>query len=250
MKEPMAVAYTGTKNLYPAMWAAVKSMLGAGLVDEAHLLIEDDEFPYDYKDLPVFVKNVSGQRYFPPDGPNMDSKFTYMAMIRAALAFEFPYYKRILALDCDTFALRDCREIWNADLDADGGYYFAAALEPERCKPGAASLKYYNIGVCLYNLDLLRKRGKAVEVIEALNRRKFTWLEQDAMSFLCQGWILEVPPTYNSCLPFVKLHDPAQAFIRHFAGKKKWMDYPIAKRWADISVEEVREMRMRNLGRV
>ena len=249
-REPRVAVYTGTENIYRQMWGAAKSMLAVGCVDEVHLLIETDEFPYDTGTLPVYSRNVSKQRYFPADGPNMKSEYTYMAMMRAALAFEFPTLGRILSLDCDTYALKDCREIWNADLDADGGYYLAAAYEPERCKPGTDSLKYCNIGVCLYNLDMLRKRGKAIEVIDALNRRKFTWLDQDAMTFLCQGWILELPPIYNSCLPFVKLHDAKQATIKHFAGKKieRYMKDPIAVKWDEMPLKEVVAMREANYG--
>ena len=250
-KEPKVAVYTGTRNIYDAMWGAAKSMLAVGCVDEVYLLIEDDEFPYDTGSLPVYSRNVSTQRYFDHDGPNMQSEYTYMAMMRAALAFEFPWLKRILSLDCDTYALKDCREIWNADLDANGGYYFAAAYEPERCKPGKDSLKYCNIGVCLYNLDMLRNTGKAVEVIRALNRRRFTWLDQDAMSFLCQGWILELPPIYNSCLPFVLPHDPKQSTIRHFAGKKreKYKLDPIAKKWDGMPLEDVIALREANYGK-
>lgn len=245
--EPRVALYTGTRNIYDAMWASCKSMIGVGLCDEVVLFIEDDEFPYDTDILPITVKNVSGQKYFRKDGPNMTSGFTYMAMMRATLALEFPYLSKILALDCDTFAMNDCRGIWDLPVEHDGGYYFSAAYEPERCRPGKDSLKYCNIGVCLYNLDILRSTGKAVEVIEILNRRRFTWLEQDVFSFLCQGRILEMPPECNHCPPFVKAKNERDVLIRHFAGKKMFMEKPLAQQWLKTSPEDVMRMREERL---
>ena len=81
--EPRVALYTGTANIYDSMWASCKSMIAKGLCDEVVLFIEDDEFPYDISSLPITVRNVSGQRYFKSDGPNMRSGFTYMAMMRA-----------------------------------------------------------------------------------------------------------------------------------------------------------------------
>ena len=247
-KGPRVAVYTGTRNIYEAMWGAAKSMLAVGGADEVWLFIEDAKFPFDTGDLPVHVRDVSGQRYFLKDGPNMQSGFTYMAMMRAVLAAEFPYLGRILALDCDAYAVRDCRGIWDLDLDANGGYYLAAAYEPERCKPGANSLKYCNIGVCLYNLDLLRSTGKWLEVVDVLNRRKFDWLEQDAFSFLCQGRILEMSSECNYCPPFVRKQREEDIVIRHFAGKKEWMKEKLAMAWTGMPVSEVKRIRAEVLG--
>ena len=139
--------------------------------------------------------------------------------------------------------MNDCRGIWDLPIEKDGGYYLSAAYEPGRCKPGKDSLKYCNIGVCLYNLDLLRSTGKAVEVIDILNRRKFTWLEQDVFSFLCQGRILEMPPECNHCPPFIKATREQDVLIRHFAGKKQFMGEPLAVKWLHTTPGEVMEMR-------
>lgn len=188
--EKIAV-YSGTRNLYPMMVPAMKSLVANTTVDKIYLLIEDDEFPLP---VPEFVEsiNISDQKWFPEDGPNMKSPFTYMALCRAALCHIFPDVDTILSLDVDTIFLNPCSEIW--DFPLEDRYYFCAALEHNRSFCG---LMYCNIGVCLYNLKLLRETGKADEVIYALNHQAFNNVEQDAMSYLCQGRILEMPSDYN-----------------------------------------------------
>ena len=209
-------AWTGTRNIYGDMYTSLKSFLFRRAIDHAWLLIEDDEFPYE---LPacVSVRNVSRQAYFPPDGPNMSSHFTYMAMIRAALCHEFPELDTILALDCDVVALAGAAGIWSTEI---GDNYYAAAQELHR-HPG-----YKNIGVTLYNLAKLRD-GKADEVIRALNTRYYRFVEQDAMNELCAGHIAELDGNYNACDYTEHKSVPK---ILHFAGRKdfrghlEWVD--------------------------
>ena len=59
---------------------------------------------------------------FPKDSPNMRSKFTYLAMMRAAKAKVLPEdIDMVLSLDCDTIIHGSLDELWDLDLD---GYYF------------------------------------------------------------------------------------------------------------------------------
>lgn len=198
-------AWTGTRNLYGDMYTSLKSFLFRGAIDYAHLLIEDDEFPYP---LPanVEVRNVSGQAYFTPGGPNMKSHFTYMAMIRAALCHEYPELDAILALDCDVVALAGAAGVWETEL---GDNYYAASQELHRA-PG-----YKNIGVTLYNLAKLRD-GKADEVIAALNSKYYRFVEQDAMNELCAGRVAEMDGNYNAN---DYTEHKAIPKILHFAGR-------------------------------
>lgn len=233
-----AAVYAGTKNLYDAMVPAVKSLIMHSDVEKIFLLIEDDKFPYPMPDI-VECINVSGQRFFKPNGPNMTSKFTYMAMIRAALCKIFPDLDRILSLDVDTIVIDDISEIWDLNLGkAPNAYYFAACREPGQSKDG---FLYCNIGVTLYNLEFLRN-SKAQEVIDILNDRKFPYVEQDVFSRRCQGRILRIPSDYNVC----GFTDPTDnPKIIHFAGKKDWRNESVYKQFNDISWNEVMKSRNR-----
>ena len=235
-KKKVAV-YTGTKNLYRMMVPAVKSLLTNSDVDDIYLYIEDDVFPKEYG-MPeeiVHVVNCKDQKYFKPDGPNMKSKFTYMALMRAAMAKEFENLDRILALDVDTIVVDDISKLW--DLPLGDKYYLAASEEP-----GATEIKdipYYNIGVCLYNLEKLRD-GKCDEVIEALNTKEYKYMEQDAFSELCQGAIYDMPSMYNSC-DFTK--PCSKPKIAHFAGYKKWDGRTIVEQYMKSPWKEVMKYR-------
>lgn len=231
-----AAVYTGTKNLYKAMVPAVKSLICNSDVDKIYLLIEDDEFPYDMPKDIVEARNVSKQTYFKPDGPNMNSQFTYMAMMRAALAKEFPELDRILSLDVDTLVVNDIKNLWNVDLD---DYYLASCEEPSATR--SHGYWYSNIGVALYNLEKLRD-GKCDEVIEALNTKKYRFLEQDVFNELCQDKILPLDKRYNSNDFCGFSWHP---FIVHYAGIKYWQDEYEYKKWDKTSWKEIFDYRKR-----
>ena len=244
-KHKKVAAYTGTKNLYPLMVPAVKSLLCNSDVDEIWLYIEDDKFPEKYgmpNDIVKF-RNAKEQKYFKPDGPNMNSVYTYMALMRAAYAKEFPEYDRILSLDVDTIIYSDISDIWNLPLDEGDGYYFSASVEPNATE--MYGYTYTNIGVCLYNLEMLRD-GKADEVIEALNSKKYKQMEQDAFNELCQDHILEMPPEYNSTT-YTKLMDIPK--IVHYAGYRKWKDNNLLKKYEERPWSEIMKYRKRIYGK-
>lgn len=188
--------YTGTRNLYEAMIPAVKSLILNSNVEKIYLLIEDDTFPYE---LPECVEtiNVSNQKYFPKDGPNMKSHFTYMALMRSVVAKMFPQYDKMLVLDVDTIVVEDISELFDIDLKDN---YFAAVAEPDRCKGGPHYTldTYVNIGVTMYNLEKLRKSGKVDQVVKSLNTYSYPFMEQDCFNELCQGKILRLSNEYNS----------------------------------------------------
>lgn len=237
MRNKKVAVYTGTRNLYPEMVPAVKSMLIHSDVDEIWLFIEDDEFPYE---LPknVKIKNVSNQKYFKPDGPNMKSKFTYMAMMRAALYKEFPKLDRILALDVDTLANDDISDLWDVDLGDE--YYLAAVREPARSWRDDI---YVNIGVALYNLEKLRD-GMGDEVVKALNEGNYTYLEQDVFNQKCKGKILEIGSEYNATNYTKPTNHPK---IVHYAGMKheEWRKIPLVEHYYNVPWTDIFEYRKR-----
>ena len=224
-------AYCGTLNIFEDMEASAKSLVANSNVDKVFFVL-DGKAP---RKLPDIVKCIdfSGQEFFPPDGPNMKSKYTYMAMARIALCKILPkYVGRVLSLDHDTFVLRDASDVWDLQID---DCYLAAVPEWHRSKCG---LQYCNFGVVLYNLDAMRD-GKADECIEVLNRRRYPWVEQCVGNYLCQGRIFEMPKEYNDNYWTTKgqLSDPA---IIHYAGVEydKWKDRPVPKKFRAMSWEQ------------
>ena len=230
--------YTGSRNIYPDMVMSAKSLTAFSDVDKIYFLIEDDDFPEELPDH-IETMNVSDQEYFFPWSPNNKTHFTYFAMLRAALGDIFKQYDRILSLDCDTIAIRDVSHIWEYPID---DYYFSASIEPGRSKYG---LMYTNVGVCLMNLKLLRETEKTQECIEVLNRQQFTFVDQDVMNYLCQGYIYEMNSEYNANEFTLPCQNPR---IIHFAGMKRdsWHRHPKAKYYNELSWKEVFELQKRN----
>ena len=111
-----AVVYSGSRNLYPHMVVAAKSLIAYSSADRIFFLIEDDEFP---EPLPPLIEtiNVSGQTWFPAGGPNMKSQFTYMALVRACYGKLLPDdLDKVLQLDVDTVVVDNIDAMWDIDI--------------------------------------------------------------------------------------------------------------------------------------
>lgn len=224
-------AYTGTSNLYPMMYTAVKSLLMHSDVDKVYLLIEDDEFPYELPDI-VRTINVKYQKFFYPDGANWRSRFSYMAMMRATYAKMFPKLDRILSLDVDTIVTEDISDLWDLPID---DYYLSASEEPKATKEHGYF--YVNIGVALYNLNKLREDRMVDKVIGELNSKQYAYLEQDAFSELCHDRIYPMPPEYN----YTEFTSPSgKPKIVHYAGIREWTDKPEYIEYEKIPISEIK----------
>jgi lipopolysaccharide biosynthesis glycosyltransferase len=232
--------YSGSRNIYNDMVVSAKSLIENSDVNTIWFLIEDDEFPYGIPKDIIKTRNVSDQKYFDSWGPNMTSDFTYFAMMRAALALEFPEYDRVLSLDADTICVRDVSHVWELPIE---DLYFSASSEAHRCVGG---LMYTNAGVMLQNLKKLRDTGKSAECIDILNRQKFTWVDQDVMNYACQGYIYDMNSEFNANNWTSPCHNPR---IIHFAGIKqdRWHRHPKYKEYSQKSWNEIFLKRNHNM---
>ena len=207
------VVYAGTRNVYPQMHTALKSLLINNIIDRVYLLIEDDEFPFP---LPknVYPFNVSKQQFFPEDSPNFNNPWSYMTMLRCALGEMLPEEEeRVLWLDIDTIVDDDISDLFSLDLS---GYFYAGAFEPQKSKD---VFRYINAGVLLCNLQLLRISKKEYELINFLNAYKLNWLDQDIINILCQGRIRIIGSEYNQNNYTLPCYRPK---IIHYAAMKEY----------------------------
>ena len=213
MADKVAV-YAGTKNIYPQMYTALKSLLLNNQMDRVYLLIEDDEFPYQ---LPgnVYPMNVSEQDYFPEGSANFNNPWSYMTMLRCVLSRMLPEENLVLWLDIDTIVDDDITDLFSMDM---AGYFYAGVMEPGKSKD---VFRYINAGVLLCNLELLRTIGKDLEMNAFLNVCKLNYLDQDIINILCQGRIRLIGSEYNK-------NDYTMPVIRHkiihYAARKDYME--------------------------
>ena len=203
--------YAATRNIYKNMCTACKSLLMHNVLDRVYFLTEDDTFP---EPLPDVIKciNVSDQAYFPPDGANYNSRWTYMTLMRLELPELLPDKDRVLWFDVDTIVQADISELFTVDL---GDCYFGAAEEPGRSK---RPFIYHNSGVMPIDLAALRD-GKYKQLIKLVNGFKMDFPDQDAINLACQQQIKIISPTYNSC-PWTA--QPIDAKIIHFAADRQY----------------------------
>ena len=231
------VVYAGTRTVYSSMVTAAKSLLSHTQVDRVWFLIEDDDFPEQLPDV-IRCMNVIGQTWFYADGPNYSSHWTYMAMMRLVLPELLPDVDRVLYLDCDTLVLQDIGELFDMDLH---GRLMGAVSEPLKSRPWCP---YYNAGVLLMDLAMLRDSHKQAEMVRMINAMKFSFPDQDVLNACCLNQIFTLNPTYNSNRWTMNVQNP---HIVHFAADPQyrknplWMDYE-AREWR---VKDARESESR-----
>ena len=201
--------YMGTRNYYGMMVTAAKSLLRHTRMDRVWFLIEDDQFPEPLPDV-IRTKNMSGQQWFPEDGPNYGTRWTYMCLLPLALPEIFPEESRVLRMDDDTIVEHDIGELFDIDMEDN---YVAMVEEPIRSR---FPFKYFNAGVTLMDLDKFRRTGIHKKMIDMANRKALSAIDQDAINVFCQGQIRKIGPEWNMAEHITEHHD--DPYIRHYAG--------------------------------
>lgn len=212
------VVYTGSRNLYKDMAIAATRLVSRQIkpVDKIYFLIEDDDIG-DLK-VPKCVEfiNVSDQKIFPIDSPNMRSRFTYLALIRSAYTKILPAnVKRVLQLDVDTIVMGDLSYLW--DIDLTDAYF--AAVEEKLSNYKLFNKKYYNAGVMLINLEKTRKDLIDDQMIDYLNKGELPYIDQDAWNIFGVDKAIDLPVEYNETFVTGYTDHP---YIVHYAGYKDW----------------------------
>lgn len=202
------VVYAATPNQYPTLVACANSAALNGNIDETILLIENDYFPFEVLGN-IRTINVANQPWIDKTTPNAKMRWTYMSMMRCALAHLLPDYERVLWLDTDTIVEHDISALWDFDFT---GYYYAGVPQPKDSNNGRI---YINAGVLLCNLVELRD-GKEDKIIEALNNKWYGFPDQDCTNELCEGRILPLEGRYNISR-FTK--PDTETYIRHYAAQ-------------------------------
>lgn len=212
--------YSGSRNLYPDMVTAAKSLVKNSAVDTVWLLIEDDEFPFD---LPSMVKTVNVKpvcdRIFDPKGPNMKTDFTVMAMIRAAYTMVLPSkVEKVLQLDVDTVVVDGIDDIWGT-LDEDGKWIAGVHETFGTIRPFGRV--YLNAGFLYLDLEEMRKARLCEKAVDILNLEKWPYIDQDVMCKLgvdTDGYVL-LDRSYNEGTMMGHTEHPK---VVHYVGYKGW----------------------------
>lgn len=227
-RNAMDAVYSGSRNLYPHMVTAAKSLIANSPVGRVWFLIEDEEFPHELPDI-ISTIDVSGQEWFHPKSANIKTGFTYMSLLRVCYTKLIPSAERILQLDVDTVVVDDISELWRLNM---GDAWLAAVREPPRYigegdnrrridyKPWGED--YFNIGVAVFNLRQIAKDGQDDWLIHVLNTEHMRWIDQDAWNKYHKRRYIDLPTRYNESMVTGYTDNPA---IIHFAGYgNAWID--------------------------
>ena len=205
------VVYLATKNLYKNASVCINSLLQNGNVDEVFILTEGGFYKEGVTEI-----DVSGQTFFPRDGENANTRWTWMCLMKTAMTDIFPDKDKVLILDCDTIVEKDLSPMWEYDID----YYGAVKQFDDGRQNHFTTGYYFNAGVLLCNLKKLRD-GTETRIRKALNEKRYDFPEQDAINEICKDHITVLPSRYNHC-QFMPLDD--EIVIRHFAAFPNWVN--------------------------
>ncbi len=140
------------------------------------------------------------------------SHFTGQTYYRLLIPILLKEYTKVLYLDSDTVVNNDVAILYNEDIS---GYLFGAAYDTHVisfCSRTPAleqleynknilnmedPLNYFQLGVCLYNLEEIRKKYKEDYFINEAQRSKLRWLDQDLINKLCNKDIKKISNRWN-----------------------------------------------------
>lgn len=135
------------------------------------------------------------------DGHAYLSRVTFLRLHAADL---LPALDKAIFLDADLVVEEDLAALYNTEL----GPAFAAAVRALtilRLPPGNRKPlidPYFNAGVLLLNLSLMREQQHGRKLREAIARHQFPCHDQDALNFVFEGNVVWLSPRYNYCTPY------------------------------------------------
>jgi lipopolysaccharide biosynthesis glycosyltransferase len=175
--------------------------------------------------------------------PTMDEIGSAM-WYRLFLTELLPDVARVLYLDVDTIVLDTLGPLWETDLE---GCHVAAVTNvfqedhiPLPARLGLEPRDYFNSGVLLMNLDLMRRDGCTATLVEyaRANAARLIWPDQDALNAVLGPTRRRLAPRWNCMTSVLRFPWAAYVFsaeeleaarrrpaIRHFEGpsvNKPW----------------------------
>lgn len=221
------VIYAATRNLFPQMRVATRSLLQNNKNIDKVIWITDSE-PNNLPDIPdkVEVRQISDADFvgrINKDCPNWNTQWTYMTLIRLMFCEMFPDLDRVLYLDVDIIVDQCIEELWDDKMQ---GIYIAGCVESGK---STDKLTYLNAGVLMMNLAEMRKDNIDPKMWEVINTRKLKYPDQDVLNLICGNKKRILSPTYNSN-SFTKLVENCKIF--HYAAIRNWW-MPYAMMWED-----------------
>lgn len=136
---------------------------------------------------------------------------------------------KLLYLDMDIMIAGDIRQLWDVDIS---GYEYAAVKEKYGCwliRPD-----YFNAGMLLLNMEMIRETGLLVKARELIRRKKLLFADQSAI-FRATTRKKLIPRRYNEQSRF----DRKDTVVCHFCKRLMFLPYPHTENYKQWQVEEI-----------
>lgn len=130
------------------------------------------------------------------------------ALLKFELAYLLTDVDKCIYIDGDTLICKDLGDLYNHDLK--GNMIMAVRdMRAELFRHYQELLgidAYFNSGIMLLNLDLLRKEHSPEKFIDCKLHAPNTWncMDQDSLNFVTRGRALYIEPKYNLTIPLFK----------------------------------------------
>ena len=232
-------AMCATRNMYDDLGPPIKALLVNSDVEKIYVLAEDPD-PGVYLPPECEVIDVSGQEYFSRACPNWSNPWSWIVLMRAVYYRMFPELDRILSIDLDAFALRDVSGLWQLDMT---GKLLAGVRETS--KLARPEFPYYNAGVLMQNLDLLRRSGAGAAKKEEPAANDLTIgtirLDLDARNAYKNGELADLTAKEFDVIEFL-MRNPNRVYSREALLDTIWAyEYRSDIRTVDVHIRRLRE---------
>jgi len=238
------------KGTYYDVYCLVPESFSANNLEKLNTLEEKyEDFTLNFIDLGNKFKNTAMSI----------EHISYVTYFRLLLPELLISYDKCLYLDVDMIITEDLTELFATDLD---GFYLGAVKHPllfHRTKIKQYSISdnsYFNAGMLLMNLELLRKDNMQSKFIE-LMKEQFAIQDQDVLNIACNKKVKFLALKYNmmikTCefleqLKSIKVYendffDAKRApIIIHYANKEKPWQYnnlKFSQQWNDVFSQSI-----------
>ena len=231
-EQPVAVCYCGNRKVFPLILHSVLSIAEFSSAPVTVYLITMDLRETDPRFLPLTERHREIVQYAlnlrNPEsravlkdateeycktlkgGKNDRGFYTPYAQARL-LVSELGLPDKLLYLDADTMLCKDIRELWNTDVE---GYELAAVKDVE----GHIFIKpsYFNSGVLLMNMKVIRETGLFERVRKRIRTRRMIMPDQSALNSLAKKK-LYLPYKFNE-----QRAVKDDTVVKHFCRGFKW----------------------------
>lgn len=224
--------YAATRNMYKYLPMTIGSLLRSN-PKTCVLVIAEDEYidTLQHPNVVIIPFHPYCSKLLDEKGPNYNSHWTHMTLARLCLP-KILHHSRCLWLDVDTIVLDNLDELFSLNMDKK---VLAGVMEPRKLIEEENPRPYWNAGVMLMNLDLIRELHLDDKILELINTKKFRFPDQDVLNIISRGRMEYLHPQWNVSPSTANTAKPK---IVHFTFKKIWDD-PYVKLWKEFYKERL-----------